>query len=139
VRTMAVPDWLMNELSGVLARRALTGADSHALVFVSPTGAPLHYSNGRRRVCIPATDAAGLPGLHFHDLRSNAATALVDEGVNVKVAQTRLGHTDVRTTLEVYARATTKADRHAADRVGKRFRSRPGSNVSKVTRLRKSP
>jgi site-specific recombinase XerD len=32
--------------------------------------------------------------LHFHDLRHAAATALVDEGIDIKTAQTRLGHSE---------------------------------------------
>ena len=31
-------------------------------------GAPLRYTNWRQRVWLPATEAAGLAGLRFHDL-----------------------------------------------------------------------
>jgi integrase len=44
---------------------------------------------------------AGLEGAGFHDLRRANAMTLVAEGVNVKTAQTRLGHADPRTTLSV--------------------------------------
>jgi integrase len=60
-----------------------------------------------------------MPALGFHDLRSNTATALAADGVDVKVAQVRVGHTDPRVTLGVYARATTEADKRAAEMVGK--------------------
>ena len=79
------------------------------------------YSNFRRRFWLPAVDRAGLAGLGFHDLRRMAATALVGENVDLKTAQIRLGHSDPRLTLAVYAQATTEADRTAADRVGQRF------------------
>ena len=125
-RTLAAPAWLMDELALLLARRGLNAADRNALVFVSPTGASLRYSNWRRRVWLPATRAAGLEGLLFHDLRSNATTALIAEGVDVKVAQVRIGHSDPRITLGLYPRATPEADRRAADRVGERFRPRDG-------------
>jgi hypothetical protein len=46
---------------------------------------------------------------------------LVLENVDLKTAQTRLGHSDPRLTLAVYAQATTEADRAAADVVGERF------------------
>lgn len=42
-------------------------------------------------------------------------------GVDVKTAQSRLGHSDPRMTLAVYAQATTDADRRAAERVGEYF------------------
>jgi integrase len=59
--------------------------------------------------------------LQFHDLRRANATRLVLEGIDLKTAQTRLGHTDPRLTLGIYAQATTEADRQAADRLGERF------------------
>jgi integrase len=121
-RALACPAWLIDDLAAVLARRGLTAADADALVFVSPDGAPLHYSNWRRRVWRPATVAAGMPALRFHDLRSTAATALVAAGTDVKTAQTRLGHSSSRVTLDLYARATVRADRTAADAVGEYLR-----------------
>ena len=70
---------------------------------------------------MPACVAAGLDGLVFHDLRRAAATALVLERVDMKTAQTRLGHSDPRLTLVLYAQASNEADRDAAERVGARF------------------
>jgi integrase len=64
---------------------------------------------------------AGLTGASFHDLRGANATTLVAEGVDVKTAQTRPGHADPRTTLSIYARAVPKADRAAADTLGRTF------------------
>lgn len=43
------------------------------------------------------------------------------EGVDLKTAQTRLGHSDPRLTLGLYAQASKDADREAAERVGVRF------------------
>ena len=128
--SLALPDWLIAMLAEVLATRGLTAADGDALVFVSPEGTPLHYSNWRRRVWIPAREEAGLPELNFHDLKHTAGTALLDEGVNIKTAQTRLGHANPRTTLEIYAQATAEADREAARRLGERFRPRTASTLT---------
>jgi integrase len=121
-RTLAVPSWLMDMLAEHLARRGLTGADVDARVFASAEGGPLDYSRWRRRVWARACAAIGLPGLTFHDLRRACATGLVAEGVDVRTAQARLGHSDPRLTLAVYAQATSDADRAAADRIGERFR-----------------
>jgi integrase len=49
------------------------------------------------------------------------ATILVAEGVNLRTAQSRLGHSDPRLTLAVYAQATDDSDRAAADLIGARF------------------
>jgi integrase len=56
-----------------------------------------------------------------------AATALVAAGVDIKTAQTRLGHSSPSVTLGIYARATEQADRLAADAVGAFFASVPVS------------
>jgi integrase len=69
--------------------------------------------------------AAGLEGLNFHDLRRTNATAMVIEGVDVKTAQTRLGHSDPRLTLAIYAQATTEGDRSAAEKLGARLMNSP--------------
>lgn len=120
-RTLSVPPELMEMLAAHLARRGMTGRDPAAFVFASPGGAPLDYTNWRRRVWKPATVKAGLDGLTFHDLRRANATGLVAEGVDLKTAQARLGHSDPRLTLAIYTQATGEADRSAAARIGARF------------------
>lgn len=126
-RTMSVPGALVDELAAHLARKGLTAADSDAFVFTAPEGGPLDYSHWRRRVWLPACETARLPGLHFHDLRKANATGMVAAGVDVKTAQARLGHTDPRLTLAIYAQVTSAADEAAAESLGDRFmpRARP--------------
>jgi integrase len=60
-------------------------------------------------------------GLGFHDLRRANATGLVAEGVDVKTAQTMLGHSEARLTLDVYAQAVAKLGEAAAEAMGARF------------------
>lgn len=120
-RAMAVPDALIDVLAEHLQRRDLTGAKPEAHVFASPDGEPLHYSNWRQRVWLPAIEAAGLRGFTFHALRTANTTAMVALGVDVKTAQTRAGHKQASTTLNIYARPTVVADRLAADRLGGYF------------------
>jgi integrase len=147
VRVLAIPAWLAEELALHLRRQGLTAADRDAYVFTMPGGGPIDYSRFRRRVWIPACVAAGLGELHheeadedagggdddqkgatryvgltFHDLRRAASTALVEAGVDVGTAKDRLGHSDVRLTLEVYRQASQDADRAAAEKVGARYR-----------------
>jgi integrase len=134
-RTLTVPAELATMLGDHLAARGLTGADADSYVFVAPQGGPLRHSNWLRRVWQPACVTAGLgrmvtvegrrtkryegPGLH--DLRRVNATALVAEGVDVKTAQARLGHSNPRLTLAIYAQSTEAADKAAADAMGARF------------------
>ncbi len=64
---------------------------------------------------------AGCEGAGFHDLRRASATALAVGGVDVRTAQARLGHSDPRLTLGVYAQVVEDADRRAAETVGAAF------------------
>lgn len=140
IRRLAIPTWLIEELAALLSRRGLTGADSSAPIFVGATGRPLDYTNWRVRAWLPACEKAGLGGLRFHDLRSLAATALVAAGVDIKTAQTRLGHSSPQMTLGLYARATVEADRAAADAVGRRIRPcEPRAKDASVGRSRRRP
>lgn len=120
-RTVSVPTALMTALGDHLGRRGLTGADVDAFVFVGPGGGPLSYSAWLHRMWNPACAAVGLRGLRFHQLRHANATGMVAAGIDVKTAQTRLGHSDPRLTLAIYAQATSAADRAAADRLGAMF------------------
>jgi len=126
LRTLSMPQVLVTILAGHLAHMGLTGADTDCLVFPAPGGSHWSYANYRRRIWQPATSKAGLDGVGFHDLRRTASTQLVLGNVDLKTAGTRLGHSDPRLTLAVYAQATTEADRAAADTVGERFAAAMG-------------
>ena len=85
---------------------------------------------------MPSCRAAGLAGVGFHDLRRLSATLLVVHGVDVKTAQTRLGHSDVRLTLGLYAQAVAEADRDAAERIGDVFSTQRRRAVREARSLR---
>jgi len=128
-RVLQIPKALSEMLADHLASRGLTGADSEAFVFSDDAGGPLSYTNWRRRLWLPACRAAGCAGAGFHDLRRANATGMVVHGVDVKTAQTRLGHADVRTTLELYAQALESADRQAAEILGTHFLGANGAEI----------
>ena len=62
------------------------------------------------------------PRVRFHDLRHTHATQLLLSGVHPKVAQERLGHTTVTTTLDLYSHVTATMQEDAADRLDAAFR-----------------
>lgn len=67
-----------------------------------PIWGPLHRSNFRTRIWLPAVAAAGLDGHTFHDLRHTAASRLIQRGASVKAVQEFLGHASAVTTLNTY-------------------------------------
>ena len=58
---------------------------------------------------------AGLKGYRFHSLRHTHASQLLAAGVDMKTVSERLGHADVKTTLEAYAHVLPGRDAYAAD------------------------
>jgi len=46
----------------------------------------------------------------FHDFRDTHATRLIENGVDVKAVAKRLGHSNIRTTYEIYVRVTDKME-----------------------------
>ena len=120
-RTIAIPDHLVNLLADHLHRKGLNASNADALVFTAPDGGAIRYANWRNRVWLPACKSVGLTSVGFHDLRRLSATLLVLDKVDPKTAQSRLGHSDVRLTLGLYAQAVAEADRSAADLLGNRF------------------
>lgn len=120
-RSMSMPKTIVDMLAAHLERQDLNSGDADRLVFTDDFGGPLRYSNWRQRVWLPAAKAGGCEGAGFHDLRRLNATTLVVGGVDVKTAQVRLGHSDPRMTLAIYASAPATADRAAAETVDRRF------------------
>ena len=55
-----------------------------------------------------------LEGFHFHTLRHTYTTNLLSNGAQPKDVQELLGHSDVSTTINVYAHATREAKRESA-------------------------
>jgi integrase len=66
---------------------------------------------------------AGMPRVRFHDLRHSHATQLLLAGVHPKIAQERLGHATITTTLDLYSHVTDTMQEDAASRLDAAFES----------------
>ena len=62
-----------------------------------------------------------VPRIRFHDLRHSHATQLLLAGVHPKVAQERLGHASITTTLDLYSHVTETMQNDAAKRLDALF------------------
>jgi hypothetical protein len=70
------------------------------------------------------TRVKDLPRVRFHDLRHSHATQLLLEGVHPKIAQERLGHSTITTTLDLYSHVTDSMQVDAAERLDAAWRRR---------------
>jgi integrase len=64
-----------------------------------------------------------VPSVRFHDLRHSHATQLLSAGVHPKIAQERLGHSTITTTMDLYSHLTKTMQEDAAHQLDKAFRN----------------
>ena len=123
-RSIAMP---MTAVSAVIAHRqrqiaeSWSGGDASAakaaaqwnLIVTATTGKPLSKSTLRgnfRRLL----RKAGLPVIRIHDLRHSCAALLLGAGVPPQSVAGFLGHSDVKTTLNIYSHLGQAQNREAA-------------------------
>ncbi len=56
-RILSIPVWLVDMIAAVMAYQGRTAADAGELIFTSGEATPLHYSNWRHRIWLPALPA----------------------------------------------------------------------------------
>jgi integrase len=105
------------------------GVADDAFVFGEPGGGPWRpdvCTNrfGRLRVGL------GLDRVRLHDLRHFVASVLVGGGVPIGTVSTRLGHSQLSTTLDLYTHAIPATDQRAAAYLGSLLAGRPGPRAA---------
>ena len=96
-RTVLIPEVIVPVVQWHL--ECFAAQDDEGLVFTSPTGKPLHHSNFRRRVWLPALKSAGLPAFHLHDLRHTGNTLAASAGATLRELMDRVGHDSERAAM----------------------------------------
>lgn len=86
-------------------------------VFTGRFGTPIDPRT-LNRAFTARCEAAGVRRLTVHDARRTCATLLVDLDVHPRVIMRILRHADLTVTMEVYAKASSKATREALRRLG---------------------
>ena len=117
-RNIALDDGTFSVLSDMLARRAESqGAPApDAPLFVDARGrriAPGRLSREFTKL-VKALHLAR--GVHLHTLRHTHATYLLEAGESIRAVQERLGHSSVKTTLDLYGHVLPGRDLEAARR-----------------------
>ena len=118
IRDLVIGDEVLAELKKARQKYmedALTSPYFQNLNFVirQEDGSPLHPDSMTRKWSRFLKDH-DLPHIRLHDLRHSNATALIQAGVNPRVVQQRLGHSDVNITLNTYTHVLPEMDIDAA-------------------------
>jgi integrase len=117
-RTIPVPTFLVD----MLTQHLKDGPDSE-YVFPAPKGGFMRYHGWRRRFWNRAVDRAGTEHCTPHALRHTAAAIMIDQEANPVAVQRRLGHKDIRTTLQLYGHLFPEQDDLLTSRLNDLFLS----------------
>lgn len=115
-RVLPLTDWF----AAMLDARAAAAAgqpNPHGLVFARPDGQPI-AANADSLAWHAVLETAGLPSVRLHDARHTAASLLLKLGVDPKVIQDILGHSDV-VTSQGYQHTDQAMKAHALEGVGR--------------------
>ena len=110
-RKLILPSWLADVL---VAHLDNWPPNESGLVFSAPGGGPPRRSF-RTRYWKPAVRSSIGEPMRFHDLRHSHVALLIEQGTHPAVIASRLGHSSVRTVLDVYGHLSEGLDRGAAD------------------------
>lgn len=106
-RTIPLPLEAKKVLSKVYAMKAEEkllagpGYQDNQFIFSNPVGGPISHKMPTRhleKIC----EELKIPRITFHGLRHTYATRLFEEDVPIKTVQALLGHSDIKTTLNIY-------------------------------------
>lgn len=89
---------------------------NHNLVISTQIGSPVNPANIRRSFN-RLTEVACLPRIRFHDLRHTHASLLLSKGINIKVISERLGHSNIKITLDTYSHVLPTMQKEAMQKL----------------------
>ncbi|EOS8268468.1 site-specific integrase [Bacillus cereus] len=124
IRSIHIPSILINELLAhkdrIESEKQQFGAEynDHDLVVCTQNGKPIIPRNFRQ-FFKETTKRVGLPRIRVHDLRHTHATMLIEQNVNVKLISSRLGHSSIKTTLDIYSHVLPSMDKSISDELDK--------------------
>ena len=127
-RVITLPAFAVDELRRLKRQQAeellMLGVrqTGETLVCSRADGLPLQPQSLTHQFARLISRVKELPRVRFHDLRHSHATQLLLAGVHPKIAQERLGHATITTTLDLYSHVTETMQSDAAERLDAVFR-----------------
>lgn len=111
VRYVSLPESIIRPL-----RKRLQETPRGQYLFTNTRGSRLDDNRFHQRVWNPACYRAGFldPIPRLHDLRHTHASWLIEEGVDLKTIQRRLGHEKSSTTMDIYGHISPTSQARAA-------------------------
>ena len=131
-RVVTLPSWLMKQLHAYYIKQLNMKMElrnlwkgfkdfngKEVMLFVADEYGYPFQPNAYTRFWGRFMERTNIKTIRLHDLRHSSASTMLSEGVNMKVIQKRLGHKNIKTTLNTYSHVSTEEDQKAADVFGK--------------------
>jgi integrase len=128
-RVIALPRFSVEELHRLKCKQAEellslgVRQSGETLVCARYDGEPMPPRSLTHEFAKVAGRVQDIPRVRFHDLRHSHATQLLSAGVHPKIAQERLGHSTITTTLDLYSHVSETMQEEAAAKLDSVFRS----------------
>ena len=97
--------------------------DEATLVCARADGQALQPRSLTHEFAVPMGRFTDLPRVRFRDLRHSHATQLLSAGLQPKIAQERLGHSTITTTMDTYLHVTAQTHEDDAATLDATYRS----------------
>lgn len=128
-RVVTIPSNIMNDLVtlGAVKKYQLEEAgdervwEGHTFLFSNEFGKPYRPDSISQWWDRFMKKNPDLPRIRFHDLRHTSATLLIHAGEHPKVIQSRLGHSNITTTMNTYGHLLQETDQRASSHFDKLF------------------
>lgn len=128
-RVVTIPSNIMNDLVTLAAvkKYQLEEAgdervwEGHTFLFLNDFGKPYRPDSISQWWDRFMKKNPDLPRIRFHDLRHTSATLLIHAGEHPKVIQSRLGHSNITTTMNTYGHLLQETDQRASSHFDKLF------------------
>ncbi|MBA2131964.1 tyrosine-type recombinase/integrase [Capillibacterium thermochitinicola] len=113
-RTVTLPKLAIEVLKEYRKQQLQKRFLSSGYVFTNTQGGLVRALNMVKRSFKPLIKKACVPEIRFHDLRHTHATLLLQQGVNPKLVQERLGHSSIGLTLDTYSHVLPNMQKQVA-------------------------
>jgi integrase len=125
-RTIGIDDYTISALKQhrkIIAQNQLKYGISfqkNDLVICTPKGTPVNPRN-LLRAFYNLMDNNHIPKIRFHDLRHTHSSLMLKQGENIKLISERLGHSNVRITLDTYSHVMPNMQKEASNRLSNKL------------------